>query len=230
MNLSIARKYRKSHRFVRDILSDNPALVLGVDLPFVIVCATTMQNAVALSVMMLIVHVITMLVARLFTIKLALWLRSMINVVVTTVTMLLARELVILMFPNIMNRVGMYLYLVAVNGLTLAQANSRRGPMRFVPTIARAGVDVMVFTVLMVSVSAVREYVGNGTLWGVQLPIMFKQSGFLEPFLGFVIIGFLMAFMRHVSKLMTLSGIREAERLEAAYKRFDLKPETYNND
>ena len=230
MNLSTARKYRKSHRFVRDMVSDNPALVLGVDLPFVIVCATTLKNAVALSVMMLFVHIITMLVARLFTIKLPLWLRSMVNVTVTTITMLLTRELVLLMFPNIMNLAGMYLYLVAVNGLTLVQANARRGPMRFGPVLARAGVDVLAFTLLMVFIAAIREYFGNGTLWSIPIPIPFRQAGLIYPFFGFVFIGFLLAFLRWINKIMVAIRVNEAEHMEKAYAQLELKPEAYSKD
>jgi len=229
VNLSVARKYRKSHRFVRNMLSDNPALVLGIDLPFIIVCATTLKNAVALSVMMLCVHVITMLIARLVTIKLPLWVRSIINVTVTTVTMLLARELVMLMFPNIMNLAGMYLYLMAVNGLTLAQANARRGPLRAGATLARAFTDVLTFAILMVLIAAIREYFGNGTLWSMPVPVMFRQTGMLYPFFGFIMTAFLLAFLRRANKLIVAAGVREAERSEAAHKHIKIKPELYDN-
>ena len=213
MNLSAARKYRKSHRFWRDLFTDNPALILGVELPFVIVCAYLLRNAVALSVMMLIIHMVTVTIGRMFTLNLPMWKRSAINVTVSTVMMLVSREIVILMFSTtIMNSVGIYLYLMAVNGLTLIQSTYREGPRSFAPIVARSFIEVVAFAGLMLVISFVREYLGNGTLWGIPMPIPFRQTGILYPFYGFIFTGFLLAFMRRINKLMLAMRINASER------------------
>jgi len=199
--------------------TDNPALVHGVELPFLIVGASTLMNAAALSIMMLIVHMVTMIVARLLTIRLSLGKRAVVNVVISTVMMLIAREICIRIFPNIMIHLGIYLYLMAVNGLTLIQANARRGPTKLSQVLSRAAVDVVAFAGLMFAVALVREYFGNGTIWGVPVPIPFRQTAMLYPFYGFIIVGFLLAFLRRINKLMLAAKIRKAERIEDAYGR-----------
>jgi len=219
MRLSTARKYRRSHRFWRDLHTDNPALVMGVELPFLIVGANTLMNAAALSIMMFFVHMVTMLIARLFTIRLPLAQRAVINVAVSTVMMLIAREICIALFPNIMMHLGIYLYLMAVNGLTLIQANTRRGPTKLPRVLARSIVDIVAFAGLMFAIALVREYFGNGTVWGTPVPIPFRQTAILYPFFGFILTGFLLAFLRRVNKIMVAMKIAEAERTEDAYGR-----------
>jgi hypothetical protein len=68
----------------------------------------------------------------------------------------------------------------------------------------------------MLVIALIREYLGNGTLWGVSMPIPFSQPGILYPFFGFTFTGFLLAFLRRVNKLMVAYGIAGAERAEAA--------------
>ena len=217
MRLSSARKYRRSHRFWRDIQTNNPALVLGVELPFLIVGANMLRNAAALSIMMFIVHLVTMVFARMFTIRLPLAQRAVVNVAISTVMMLIAREICILIFPNIMIHLGIYMYLMAVNGLTLIQANARRGPTKLSQVLARAIVDIIAFAGLMFVIALVREYFGNGTVWGIPVPIPFRQTAILYPFFGFILTGFLLAFLRKINKLILAMKINETERVEDAY-------------
>jgi electron transport complex protein RnfE len=132
--------------------------------------------------------------------------------------MLISREIVIYIFPAAMNFVGIYLYLMAVNGLTLIQATSREGPRGFVPVAARTIVEIAAFAGLMLIISFVREYFGNGTLWGVPMPIPFRQPGILYPFFGFIFTGFLLAFLRRVNKLMLAVRIGEAQRVQSVYE------------
>jgi len=197
--------------------TNNPALVHGVELPFLIVGASTLVNAAALSIMMLFVHMVTIVIARLFTIRLPIAQRAVINVLISTVMMLIAREICILIFPNIMIHLGIYLYLMAVNGLTLIQANARRGPTKLPQVLARAAVDVVAFAGLMFSIALIREYFGNGTIWGTPVPIPFRQTAILYPFFGFIITGFLLAFLRRINKIMLAMKISKAERIEDAY-------------
>jgi len=217
MNLSFARKYRRNHRFWHDLFKQNPALILGVELPFVIVCANGLQNAVALSIMMFFIHLVTVVIGRMLTLELKLWQRFAINVTVSTAMMLVSREVVIYLFPTIMNFVGIYLYLMAVNGLTLIQATYREGPRKFVPIVTRTFVEIIAFAGLMLIISFVREYFGNGTLWGIPMPIPFRQPGILYPFFGFIFTGFLLAFLRRINKLMLAMRINEAQRQLTIY-------------
>jgi electron transport complex protein RnfE len=167
--------------------------------------------------MMLMIHVVTVIIGRMFTLGLYLWQRVAINVTISTAIMLVSRELVIMMFPAIMNSVGMYLYLMAVNGLTLTQANARPGPRKLMPVLTRTLVEVCAFAGLMFIISFVREYLGNGTLWGVPVPVPFRQAGILYPFYGFIFTGFLLAFLRKVNKVLLAVRINDAERRESVY-------------
>jgi hypothetical protein len=52
----------------------------------------------------------------------------------------------------------------------------------------------------MFALSAVREYFGTGALWGVPFASAYRLSGIQLPLAGFVLLGFLIAFMRFFNR------------------------------
>ena len=57
---------------------------------------------------------------------------------------------------------------------------------------------------------------------------LMQQAGMLYPFFGFILTGFLIAFLRKVNKLMVALRIHDMERIEEAYRTLNLKPEAYD--
>lgn len=227
MKISAARKYYRRNKFWRSMISDNPAMMIGIDLPFIVACANSVKNAAALSIMMLFIHLPTMLVAHKFSARFPLWVKAVINVSVSTILMIIARIIVVAIFPNISNLMGMYIYLIAVNGQTLIGAYTARRGTKTGAVILKAIIDIFIFAVVMFIISAMREYFGNGSLWGIQLPILFKQQGMLYPFFGFVLLGFLVSFIRVIRKKAIISGVNSIEQLGSSYSDIKIKPETY---
>ena len=225
MELSTVRKYRRKHKFRRHLTVNNPALMLGVDLPFVVATAFTVKNAAAISIQMLMIHVITMVVARTWVIHLPMRWRAVVNVTISTVMMLISREIVIILFPGIMNSVGVYLYLMAVNGMTLIQANAREGVRGFRSSAFWAISDVAAFAFIMLMVSLIREVFGNATVWGLPLPLATKMSGMQIPFFGFILTGFLLAFLRIGNKQLVAFRLREAALHDAPYIQLEIPPD-----
>lgn len=217
MKLSVARRYKKKHKYLGNLLMKNPVLVLGFDLPFVIATATSLKNAVALSAELFLIHIITMIAAMFTCRRLPVWTRAMANVGVSTIVMVFARQLLLIPFPELTNSVGMYVYLMAVNGMTLFHANYLDWRAKPWPVMVVAMMNVLGFALTMLAVAAVREYAGNGTLWGVPVPMPFKMSGLLIPFSGFILVGFFLAFVKYFNKKLSAYSIMENMRREAHY-------------
>lgn len=192
-------------------------LVLGLDLPFVIACSTALKIAVALSIEMFIIHLVTIVCAMITVRYLPFWARMLVNVGVSTVTMTLARYLITGIFPDITNYVGIYIYLMAVNGLTIYQSSSLTRKQRPWPVLVSAFMNALAFSLTMLVISTLREYFANGTLWGIAVPMPFKLSGLALPFAGFIIIGFLLAFVKFINKKLLAFSISELMRQDARY-------------
>ncbi len=217
MKLSTVKRYRKKHRLLGSLILKNPVLVMGLDLPFVIVASTSMRNAVALSMQLLLVHMVTVTVGMITCRKLPIWQRAMVNAGVSTVTMMLSRILVRAIFPGITNSAGMYLYLMAVNGMTLLQTGEQDKQAKPWTVLTGALYNVLGFGSVVALVSVLREYVGNGTLWGVNLPSIIKVGGVLLPFGGFIVMALVLAAAKFLSKKFLGLALVESARKEAQY-------------
>lgn len=212
MKISAGKRYKKIHRSLNAIFISNPAIILGFAMPFLIATSTSLKNAVAMSIEMLCLHIVTMMFAVVFARKLPALPRAAITATVATIIMIPTRELIILMFGNLTNSLGMYIYLLPVNGLTMFQSLSLDKRSRPVPVLRRELYHVLAFVLTMFSLSLLREYFGSSTLWGVPVPAPFKMSGMLIPFSGFIMLGFLMAFVKLFNHKFFAFAINETYR------------------
>lgn len=223
MNVAITRKYRKQQGFLSALLARNPVLVLGLDLPFVIVCAVNLRAAVALSIEMFIIHLTAVVVAMLAARFLPRWSRILVDVGAAFIMMTIARYLLtnISVFSDISNYAGMYIYLMAVNGITIYQCSRITRRDKPWPVLASAFMNAVAFALTMLVVAAFREYLSAGTLWGIPLPSKIRLSGLAIPFGGFIIMGFLLALVKLVNKQLLALSIREAIRRDARYMQLE---------
>lgn len=214
MKITAGKRYKKRQRVLSSIFTSNPALVLGFDLPFLIAASTSLKNAVAMSIEMLLIHITTMAFSVVFTRKLSLWLRALLTIVISTGVMMLARELIILLFADILNTLGIYIYLFSINGLTLFQSLSLTSRSRPGPVIKRELFHVLAFVLTMFSLSAIRECFGSATLWGIPIHMPYKLNGLLIPFSGFLTMGFLLAFVKSFNRGLFGFLIKENHKRE----------------
>ena len=217
MKYSRIRRYRKRSRFLDPLLFKSPILVLGLDLPFMIVASVSLRNAAAMSIELFLIHTVTMLFAMHSCRAYPPWLRAMLNAGVSTLVMVAARMLLINLFPGILNSLGMYIYLMALNGMTQLQANFLDKRAKLLPVLGSSVMNALGFAVSAFAVSLVRELFGNGTLWGVAVPISLKLSGLLLPFFGFILVGFLLAIVKYLRKRWQGLLLIEAVRRDAHY-------------
>lgn len=163
------------------------------------------------------IHLVTIAVSVIFARKLPLWVRSVITTFVAAGMMMLTRELLFFMFKDIANSLGMYVYLLAVNGLTLVQSLSLTPHSKLVPVLKKEMFHVLAFIISIFMLSFLREYFGQGTLWGVELPAQYKLSGLGIPFMGFIMMGFMLAFVRYFNHKLIGIAIEESYRRESRY-------------
>lgn len=221
MRISAGKSYKKRHRTLNAIFISNPGLVLGFDLPFLIATSTSLKNAAVMSIEMLGIHIFTMAVSVIFARKLPLWLRSLITMVVSAGAMMLIRELIRWVMPDVASALATYIYLLAVNGLTLFQSLSLNKRSKLVPVLKKEFFHVFAFILTMATLSFMREYFGNGTLWGIAVPMPFKLSGISIPFSGFILLGFLMAFVKFFNHNLIGFMVKESYRRQ---NRFAVNP------
>ena len=224
LNLSLGeiRRYRKKDKLLRSKVIKNPVQALGMDLPFLIVTSISLQAAAAISIELFFVHMGTVISALILCRFLPKWVRPLAYVAVSTIIMLLVTAYLIRVFPVVTDILGMYVYLMAVNGMTFAAAMSVEKEQKIYPVIANAFKGAAGFVVAMFVISMLREYFGSGSLWGTQIPHLLRMDGLLVPFFGFILVGFLLAGTRLLGKKVSALSVLENARREAVFKVVDV--------
>ena len=217
MKLSKVRRYRKRHRLIAALFARNPVLVVGLNLPFLIATSVGLRAAAALSLELLLVHLGTMVAALIAARFCPRSVRPVVCVVVSTLLMVAARLWLISLFRGIVDSLGMYIYLMAVNGMTLAQTAEVTADSHPAPVLGRAFLNVLAFSVVMFLFSLFRELAGNGTLWGIAVSVPLRLSGVTVPFFGFILAGFFLAGANVLNKQLLALALRERALREARF-------------
>lgn len=217
MELSKVRRYRKRHKLIAALFSQSPVLMIGLNLPFLIATSVSLRAAAALSLELLVVHMGTMVVALLAARHCPRGVRPIVNVAASTLLMVVARLWLIAFFRGVVDSLGIYIYLMAVNGMTLTQSNSLAQDAPPLPVLRGAFLNVVGFSVLMFFLSFFREYLGSGTLWGNPVAVFLRLPGVLVPFFGFIMVGFLLAGTKVLNKKLLGLALRERALREARF-------------
>jgi Na+-translocating ferredoxin:NAD+ oxidoreductase RnfE subunit len=201
------------------MIKRNPAMLLGVTLPFVIATALGLRPAAAMTLEFFAINFVTALLSALFFHRIPLWIRAILNVGVATAVMMFTRSFINFLLPDVYNNFGTYLYLMALNGVVLLAGEEagkkRRLHERLHASLRGVAMHTAVFAVMMFVVAFPRELFGNGTLWGRPITMPFKLPGMLLPFFGFISVGVLLAFIKFLSKKISYLSSQESARRDA---------------
>jgi len=192
---------------------------MGMDMPFIIAASVSVRSGLAISIQLLIIHTIVTFAGFLIRRHLPFWQRVMAVAAISTLVMLPARHLVLVILPGVSDILGIYMFLLAVNAMTLLQASSLPKRAKFTSVMTGAVLSAVGFSIASVTVALVREIAGSGSIWGISLPLPFRLEGILLPFGGFVLMAFLLAATKFLNKKLLYLSLSEAERKQALRTR-----------
>ena len=161
-----------------------------------------MQNAVIICIAMLLSFVPVMILASALNKKIPTSLHFIAYPSAAAILLIPITLLVTPLSANLSDNLGFYLQILSVNSLLIY---SVRPCSKMTPKKAAeyALVNWLGFSLVMIFLAFIRELLGSGTLWGV--PVLsgtFKLSGLAFPFSGFIMLGFMMAFIRTLNRQM----------------------------
>jgi electron transport complex protein RnfE len=154
----------------KGIFSNNPVLVKAFALAPVLFVSTTLKNGLLLSVATFIVLCFMSVFSSLLYEKIPEYLRA---AVITLVASAFVTGVAILcnqFAPNVTAAVGMFIPLIAVNGIIVARADVFQSKSRFLPSLLDGVANGAGFAVAIVILSILREVIGYGTLYEKKLP------------------------------------------------------------
>ncbi len=201
--------------FMETFLTKNIVLVQAIGLCPIIAAGTTLQYGVVLALCTAAVLLPTSLLMSLFGEKIPAWLRPPVYTVGASLLLVGAAAIV---DRCISHEIYAYLYLflplMAVNTIFTYRAGGFSVSNRPAAALVDALGASVGFGLVICLVSALRELAVAGTLWGISMGFSFRFPEAAMPFVGFLLLGFMAAFLQWVKSLITrLTGRKEEEKV-----------------
>lgn len=189
---------------------ENPVLVSGLSLGPIIAISQSLKAGVSLSVAFSIIIIPVLVIFGFIPIKLSKSIRIILCALLSCVFFVPALWFAKTIFPEVNDKVGVFLPLMVVNPIISAKsADAAKGYRPL--TSMLSGIETAIgFLVTMCTVSAMREILGSGTIWGAPIGNLKGNISFLLPFMGFIIVGFLAAGVKRLSESLNKKKKEEA--------------------
>ncbi len=171
-------------------------------IPFLAVVCTTLKNGVAMSlvVFMVLIPAAFLCFALRCRLNVPPWPTALLCTLVSLIIATLSTYVIRIIAPEITDSLGIYLYLTAAFGVVAAVFRGRE-----VRSPGSAGLWALqyagVFALCAVFISAVREILAYGQIWGMPLGMSYILEGAKMPFFGFILAGLLLAFSEYIRRM-----------------------------
>lgn len=186
--------------FLNGLLFKNPVLIGALGLFPVVAAGYSLQNGLALSILMLVIMVPVCMISCWIGTRIRSWLRPAIVLLLCAVFYIPAAWIALRMFPETEVALTVYGSLMVCNSAILSRANDY-APRHVGFAVFADSVGCAVgFGVVICIFSAVREFLAYGTVGGVIMPLpSFPRSPAALPFYGLILLGFCAALVQWIT-------------------------------
>lgn len=191
--------YRENPGFfsaIDGILLKNTVLEKGLVVAPVVVVSNSLKNGVALSIAFGIITFFTVFITSYLSKKVPHTIRVILAVLLAGLLYIPAAMLVDALLPGTSYQIGIFLPLMITNSLIVWRSDSRFHKEKKARMTGDLICHILGFFVVITLVGAVRELLGNGSLWdNTVIANADLALGVLLPFAGFILLGFLAALL-----------------------------------
>jgi len=191
-----ASKPRLINDFLYGILTGNPVLVLMIGLCPVLAVSTSVFNAVGMSIAFAFVLFFSNLFVSLLRRFTPEEIRIPVFIIIISTFVTIIDYLIRAYSPELQKQLGVFLPLIVVNCVIIARAEAFAYKNTVFSSILDAFGTAAGFLIVLVLISVIREFLGNGGLFShivLAKPVLFM----VLPPGGFVAIGLLMGVLNH---------------------------------
>ena len=184
--------------FEKGILSRNPVLVYAIGIcPLIAVAksaATASILAILSAILLIVLEVLTALILK----KLPKWLRVGVYALLGVLIIIPFYMLMGVYMPSIEVSLGIYIPLLAVNSITVqrCEAFAVKHSVRY--SFLDAAANSIGYAIPLILTGIIREALGSSRIFGYYIDALPQADGFLMPFCGFIILGFVAAFINYI--------------------------------
>ncbi len=183
------------------LLSDNTVLSACMVISPVIMCGATLQNALALIYAFSAITFLSVLISSFVPKKLPYAVKIIIYAIISSLVYIPVKMLAEQIYPQSIERIGIYYPLLAVNSLIVYQTEVKFFRMRKSEMFGSLVFHILGFDAVMLITGLIRELFSYGTINSNMVDMDTLISGLAQPFGGFVFLGIMCGVYRKIRSL-----------------------------
>lgn len=180
------------------LLNDNTVLSACMVISPVIMCGDTLKNALALIYAFSAITFLSVLISSFIPNKLPYALKITIYALISSLVYIPVKLLAVEIYPESIERIGIYYPLLAVNSLIVYQTESRFFRMKKSEMVGSLIFYILGFDAVMLLTGFIRELLAYGTINSRMVDMNTLISGLSQPFGGFILLGILCGVYRKI--------------------------------
>lgn len=188
----------KRNSVLDGLFGDNTVLSSLMVISPVIMCGDTLKNAIAIIYAFSAITFISVIIGSFVPRKLPYTVRIIIYTIISSLVFIPVKFAAQQFFPQVIDRIGIYFMLLAVNSLIMVQTEAKFYRMKRGRMIVSLIFYILGFDAVMLITSFLRELIAHGTIYDRVVDIDTLVSGFGMPFGGFIFLGLLCGLYRKI--------------------------------
>lgn len=184
------------------LLGDNTVLSSLMVISPVIMCGDTLRNAIAVIYAFSAITFLSVLAGSFVPKKLPYAVRIIIYTLISSLVYIPVKFAARQFFPEVIDRIGIYFMLLAVNSLIMVQTEAKFYRMKRGRMIFSLVFYIIGFDAVMLITSFLRELIAHGTIYDRVADADTLISGFGMPFGGFIFLGLFCGLYRKIRSVL----------------------------
>lgn len=185
------------------ILGDNIVLSGLMVISPVIICGDTLKNAEALIYAFTAITFLSVIISSFVPKKLPYTIKVILYAVISALVYIPVKLATHEFYPGVIERIGIYFPLLAVNSLIVFQTEAKFFRMKRLDMIISLLFCIIGFDAVMLITGVVRELFAYGTINSKIVDVNTLISGLSQPFGGFVFLGLMCGAYRFIRSIVS---------------------------
>ena len=198
------------------LLKGTPATLLVLGAGFIMASSSDIRAALGMGAAVLISMLLSSIVVSAIHKIIPAYAKMPAYLLIITGFVSLISMLMQAIFPTVANMLGVHLATIAVSAVVYRDCEEVADHNGEATAIKTALITGGFLTAIMVVCALIREVLGNGTIWGVEIPFLqdYKISSLAGAFGGYLVLAIVVAVVNKVTGL-TINKHHDEEALEA---------------
>lgn len=189
---------KPENKLTSGLLGDNTVLSALMVISPVIMCGDTLQNALALIYVFSAITLLSVLISSFVPKKLPYAVKIIIYALISSLVYIPVKLLAQEIYPQSIERIGIYYPLLAVNSLIVWQTEAKFFRMNRVKMAGSLIFYILGFDAVMLITGFLRELIAYGTINNRMVNMDTLISGLSQPFGGFIFLGLMCGLYRKI--------------------------------